>query len=91
MQKCFITGITWILEMEEKGCYLPEKDYPCINKYTEAQLNTPKRMKNHATDVHTPEEKRVRYFFNSLPLERTVLNGILVESDFEIEATMYTK
>lgn len=59
MQKCCITGITWILEMEEKGCYLPEKDYPCINKYTEAQMNTPKRMKNHASDVHTPEEKRV--------------------------------
>ena len=47
--------------MEEKGCYLPEKDYPCINKYTEAQMNTPKRMKNHASDVHTPEEKRVSW------------------------------
>jgi len=47
MQKCCITGITWILEMEEKGCYLPEKDYPCINKYTEAQMNTPKVMCIH--------------------------------------------
>ena len=46
--------------MEEKGMYLPEKDYPCVNKYTEAQLNTPKRMKNLVRDVHTPEEKRVR-------------------------------
>lgn len=60
IQKCTITGITWILDMEEQGKFLDEKNYPCINKYSEVELNTPKRMKNIASDVHTPEEKRIR-------------------------------